>query len=86
MFGAMIGILFGLYVILAVINAIGVVVGAVFSGASFLLAEVFSGEGIAVGIAMYFLCFNRKKTAQCESDSEESADDGKNENSCSGQL
>ena len=42
--------------------------------------------GLLIGIAMYFLCFNRKKTAQCESDSEEGADDSKNGNSCSGQL
>lgn len=42
--------------------------------------------GLLIGIAMYFLCFNRKKTAQCESDSEEGANDGKNGNSCSGQL
>jgi len=52
MFGAIIGILFGLYVIAAVINVIGVVIGAVFSGMSFALAEVFSGEGIAIGIAI----------------------------------
>ena len=52
MFGAIIGILFGLYVIAAVINVIGVVIGAVFSGATFILAEVFSGEGIALGIAI----------------------------------
>ena len=61
MFGAMIGILFGLYVILAVINVIGVVVGAVFSGASFLLAEVFSGEGIAAGIAIGLVLYFRLK-------------------------
>ena len=58
MFGAIIGILFGLYAIAAVINVIGVVIGAVFSGATFILAEVFSGEGIVLGIviglALYF--------------------------------
>ena len=61
MFGAMIGILFGLYVILAAINVIGVVIGSVFSGASFLLAEVFSGEGIAVGIAIGLVLYFRLK-------------------------
>ncbi|MCR5294757.1 MAG: hypothetical protein K6E30_06220 [Lachnospiraceae bacterium] len=58
MFGVIIGILFGLYVIAAVINVIGVIIGAVFSGATFILAEVFSGEGIVLGIviglALYF--------------------------------
>ncbi len=66
MFGAIIGILFGLYVIAAVINVIGVIIGAVFSGMSFMLAEVFSGEGIAVGIAIGLVLYfwlKRKNTA-----------------------
>ena len=32
MFGMIVGILFGLYVIAAVINVVGVIIGAVFSG------------------------------------------------------
>ena len=52
MFGAIIGIVFGLYAVVAVINVIGVVIGAVFSGAAFMLGEVFSGEGLVIGIVM----------------------------------
>ena len=58
MFGAIIGIVFGLYAVVAVINMIGVVIGAVFSGAVFMLGEVFSGEslviGIVIGLVLYF--------------------------------
>ncbi len=52
MFGAIIGIVFGLYAVGAVINVIGVVIGAVFSGAVFMLGEVFSGEGLVIGIVI----------------------------------
>nr|AHF25971.1 hypothetical protein [uncultured bacterium Contigcl_1556] len=52
MFGAIIGIVFGLYAVVAVINVIGVVIGAVFSGAAFMLGEVFSGEGLVIGIVI----------------------------------
>ena len=52
MFGAIIGIGFGLYAVVAVINMIGVVIGAVFSGAVFRLGEVFSGEGLVIGIVI----------------------------------
>ena len=48
MFGAIIGILFGLYAVVAVIN----VIGAVFSGAAFMLGEVFSGEGLVIGMVI----------------------------------
>jgi hypothetical protein len=41
--------------------------------------------GLLIGIAMYFLFFN-KKTARCESDREEGMSDGKNGNSAAGQL
>ena len=41
--------------------------------------------GLIIGIAMYFLFFN-KKIVQCESSSEEGVNDGKNGNRCSGQL
>lgn len=69
MFVMMVGILFGVYVIAAVINVIGVIIGAVFSGAGALLGEivsgVFSGEGLALGIVIglvwYFL---RKRNAE----------------------
>ena len=58
MFGAIIGIVFGLYAVVAVINVIGVVIGAVFSGAACMLGEVFSGEGlvmsIVIGLVLYF--------------------------------
>ena len=65
-----IGILFGLYVIAAVIKVVGVIIGAVFSGVGALLSGVFSGVfslvdgvfsaegillGIALGLAWYFL-------------------------------
>ena len=52
MFGAIIGILFGLYAVVAVINVIGVVIGAVFSGAAFMLGEVFSSEGLVIGMVI----------------------------------
>ena len=52
MFGAIIGILFALYAVAAVINVIGMVIGAVFSGAACVLTEAFSGGGFAVGIAI----------------------------------
>ncbi|MBQ6514218.1 MAG: hypothetical protein IJI09_05785 [Clostridia bacterium] len=52
MFGAIIGILFGLYAVVAVINVIGVVIRAVFSGAAFMLGEVFSGEGLVIGMVI----------------------------------
>ena len=70
MFGAMIGILFGLYVILTVINVIGVVIGAVFSGALFLLAKVFSGEGIAAAATRVVVAKNRTRQSliSCEID------------------
>jgi len=71
MFGMIVGILFGLYVIAAVINVVGVIIGAVFSGVGTLLGGIFSlvegafsGKGILLGIALglawYFL---RKKNA-----------------------
>ena len=52
MFGAIIGIVFGLYAVVAVINVIGAVIGAVFSGAAFMLGEVFFGEGLVIGIVI----------------------------------
>ena len=42
--------------------------------------------GLLIGIAMYFVRFNRRKTARCESDSEGDVNDGQNGNRCSGQL
>ena len=66
MFGAIIGIVFGLYAVVAVINVIGVVIGAVFSGAAFMLGEVFSGEGLVIGIViglvLYFWLKKRNAT------------------------
>ena len=70
MFGLIIGILFGLYVIAAVIKVVGAIIGTVFSGVGALLGGIFSGvftlvdgvfsaEGILLGIALglvwYFL-------------------------------
>ena len=56
MFGMIVGILFGLYVIAAVINVVGVIIGAVFSGVGTLLGGIFSaafsGEGILIGIVI----------------------------------
>ena len=65
MFGAIIGILFGLYVIAAVINVIGVIIGAVFSGVFSVIGGAFSGEGLVIGIILGVVAFyyfrNRKK-------------------------
>ena len=52
MFMVIIGILFVLYVMAAMLNVIGMVIGAVFSGAACVLTEAFSGGGLAVGIAI----------------------------------
>ena len=73
MFGMIVGVLFGLYAIAAVINVVGVIIGAVFSGVGFLFGGIFSsalsGEGLAVGIAIglvwYFL---RKRNAALQSE------------------
>lgn len=73
MFGAIIGILFGLYVILAVINVIGVIIGAVFSGIGSLIGGIssmaFSGEGLAVGImlgALAYMFFQKRNKEKAE--------------------
>ena len=63
MFGMIIGVLFGLYVIAAVIHIVGVIIGAVFSGvgaviggifsAVFSLVEgIFSAEGLLLGFVL----------------------------------
>ena len=65
MFGAVIGILAVLYVIKAIVNVTGVIVGAAFSGLMSLIAGIFSGKGfvlgIAIGLVWYFLA--RRKAA-----------------------
>ena len=61
MFGAIIGILFGLYAVVAAINVIGVVIGAVFSGAAFVLGEVFSGGGLVIGMVIGLVLYYRLK-------------------------
>ena len=73
MFGMIVGILFGLYVIAAVINVAGVIIGAVFSGVGSLIGEIFSGafssEGLAVGImigAAWYLIRKRNESARDE--------------------
>ena len=78
MFGMIVGLLFGLYVMVAVLHVVGVIIGAVFSGVGVLLGgvlsgifslagHVFSAEGIGLGIilglAWYFLR-NGKRTAR----------------------
>jgi len=63
MFGMIVGILFGVYVIAAVINVVGVIIGAVFSGAGALLGGIFSGAfssgslavGIVLGVAWFII-------------------------------
>ena len=64
MFGMIVGILFGLYMIAAVINVVGVIIGAVFSGIGsliggifFLTEAAFTGEGLVVGIVLGILLF-----------------------------
>ena len=56
MFGMIIGVVFGLYVMAAVFNVVGVIIGAVFSGIGSLIGRivysVFSCEGLAVGIVI----------------------------------
>ena len=51
MFGMIVGILFGVYVIAALINVVGVIIGAVFSGVGSLIGGIFSsafsGESLA---------------------------------------
>ena len=61
MFRAIIGILFGLYAVVAAINVIGVVIEAVFSGAAFMIGEVFSGEGLVIGIVIGLVLYYRLK-------------------------
>ena len=68
MFGMIVGILFGVYVIAAVINVAGVIIGAVlsgigsviggiFSGLSSLASAVFSGSGLVIGIVIGLAVF-----------------------------
>ena len=61
MFGAIIGIVFGLYVVVAVFNVIGAVIWAVFSGTAFMIGEVFSGEGLVIGIVIGLVLYFRLK-------------------------
>lgn len=42
--------------------------------------------GLLIGIAMYFLFFNKAKTKRCETNVKEGVNNGKDGNSCSGQL
>ncbi len=73
MFGMIVGILFGVYVIAAVINVAGVIIGAVFSGMGTLIGGIFSGafsgESLAVGImigAAWYLIRKRNENARSE--------------------
>ena len=75
MFGMVVGILFGLYVITTLINLVGVVIGAVFSGISFLISEVFSltnaaftSDGLAAGIVfgIILFCWLKKRNAAAQ--------------------
>ena len=58
MFGMIVGILFGLYVTVAVINAAGVIFGALFS---WIIRAGFSLEGLAIGIVLGVIVFFRMK-------------------------
>ena len=49
MFGLIIGILFLVYVIAALIGVAGVIFGAVFSGIGSLISGIFSGKGLVIG-------------------------------------
>ena len=78
MFLSIIGMVVGLYVIVAVmsvlaalvgvVGVVGVIIGAVFSGASLIFAEAFSGEAIVIGIVMglvlYFWLRNRNQAKE----------------------
>ena len=57
-FGAIAGILFGLYMIAAAINIVGVIIGAVFSG---LIGTTFSSEGLAIGIVLGLIWYSLRK-------------------------
>ena len=68
MFVMIAGILFGLYVIVAVINIAGLILGAVFSGIVSVISGIFSiteaaftGEGLIVGIVLGIILFYRLK-------------------------
>ena len=53
-----------------------------------ILSKVHSDlvPGLLIGIAMYFLFFNQKKTVRNEFDSEEGVSGGKNGNCAAGQF
>ena len=59
MIGALVGVVFGLYVLTALVSVIGVIISAVFSGAISLIAGLFafSGEEIVLGIVIGFVAF-----------------------------
>ena len=66
MFGLIIGILFRVYVIAALIGVAGVIFGAVFSGIGSLISGIFSGKGLVIGIVLGVLAYNcfRKRNAE----------------------
>lgn len=71
MIGALVGVVFGLYVLAALVGVIGVIISAVFSGAISLIASLFtfSGEEIVLGIVIGFLAFwyfRRKNAVKSE--------------------
>ena len=69
MFVVVFGILFGLYMVAALVNVIGVILVAVFSGAAFILAEAFTAEGIVLGIVIglaLHVWLKRRNTAKAE--------------------
>ena len=59
MIGALVGVVFGLYVLTALVSVIGVIISAVVSGAISLIASLFtfSGEEIVLGIVIGFAAF-----------------------------
>ena len=67
--------LFGLYILVAVINLVGVIIGAVFSGVFSVIGSALSGGGvtlgIALGVAWYFL---RRRNAAGADESAASVD------------
>ena len=66
MFGAIIGIVFGLYVAAALVGVIGLLIGAVFSGAASLFTGAISGKGIVFGIVIGYILYRYLRNRNAE--------------------